>query len=89
MVDQYLITYSFSENDCTFTGNNIMETVAGNSTTHTLTDVQENSDYDISIIARNTAGDSPPAETMETTAIAGTIHTLQVLSISIRAPRTE
>ena len=52
----------------------IMETVSGSSRTHTLTDVQENSDYVISITARNTAGDSPPAMTMETTAIAGILH---------------
>ena len=62
------------ENDCGFSGSNIMETVSGSSRTHTLTDVQENSDYDISIIARNTAGDSPPAMTIETTAIAGILH---------------
>ena len=59
------------ENDCGFSGNDIVETVAGSSRTHTLTDVQENSDFDISITARNTAGDSPPAMTMETTAVAG------------------
>ena len=81
VVDNYLITYSFTENDCGFSGNNIMETVAGSSRTHTLTDVQENSDYVISIIARNTAGDSPPAVTMETTAIAGIANTLSLIYI--------
>ena len=75
-MDNYIITYSFMENDCGFSGNNNMETVSGSSRTHTLTGVQENTDYDISIIARNTAGDSPPAVTMETTAIAGIANTL-------------
>ena len=59
------------ENDCGFAGSNIMEAVSGNSRSHALTNVQENSDYDISIIARNTAGDSPPAVTMETTSTTG------------------
>ena len=72
-VDNYIITYSFVENDCGFSGTNIMVTVDGSSRTRNLV-VQENSDFDISIIARNTAGDSPPAVTMETTAIAGMIH---------------
>ena len=61
------------ENDCGFSGNNIIVTVDGDLRMHTL-DVQENSDFTISIIARNTAGDSPPAMTTETTAIAGMIH---------------
>ena len=65
------------ENDCGFSGTNIMVTVAGSSRTHNL-GVQENSDFDISIIARNTAGDSPPAVTMETTASAGMIHCLNI-----------
>ena len=78
-MDQYLITYSFVENDCGFSGNNIMETVSGSSRTHTLTDVQENSDYVISIIVRNTAGDSPPAVTMETTHIAGIVRIYSAL----------
>ena len=59
------------ENDCGFSGSNLQEQLPGSSRTLTLTDVQENSDYDISIIARNTAGDSPRAITMETTAVAG------------------
>ena len=69
------------ENDCGFaSGRDIDELLPGSSRTHTL-DVQENSDYDISIIARNTAGDSPPAVTMETTAIAGmsSMHLITVL----------
>ena len=69
VVDQYVITYSFMERDCGFSGSD-MVTVDGSSRTHTLT-VQENSDFTISIIARNGAGDSPPATTMETTATAG------------------
>ena len=71
VVHQYLITYSFRENDCAFADGNIQVFANGSSRTHTLTGVEENSDYNISIIARNTAGDSPPAETMETTAVAG------------------
>ena len=75
-MDNYIITYSFMENDCGFSGNNIIVTVDGDLRMHTL-DVQENSDFTIEIIARNTAGDSPPAMTTETTAIAGKIHCLQ------------
>ena len=70
-MDQYLITYSFMENDCGFSGSNHQEQLPGSFRTHNLTGVQENSDYDISITARNTAGDSPPAITMESTAVAG------------------
>ena len=72
VVDQYVITYSFMERDCGFAGNNVMVLVDGSSRTHTLAGVQENSDFTISIIARNGAGDSPPATTMETTTTAGT-----------------
>ena len=72
------------ENDCGFAGNNIMETVDGDLRMHTLTDVPENSDFTISIIARNTAGDSPIAVTMEITAVAGIIYiALAVLNVSL------
>ena len=70
VVDQYLISYSFTEVDCGFSGSAMIQ-VPGTSTQHTLTGLQENSDYVISIIARNTAGDSPPATTRTTTSIAG------------------
>ena len=69
------------ENDCGFSGHNIMETVAGSSRTRTLTGVQENTDYVISIITRNTAGDSLPAMTTETTAVAGILVFLQMVHV--------
>ena len=73
------------ERNCGYAGYNFREMVAGSSRTHTLTGVWENSDYDISIIARNTAGDSPPAMTiMETTATAGKIlHCLLSINVSL------
>ena len=72
-MDQYLITYSFEEIACGFAGNNIEVLVAGSSGAHNLTGVQENSDFTITIRARNAAGDSSPATTMITTEVAGII----------------
>ena len=70
MVAEYVISYTFEEVNCEFDGVDMM-LVPGTSTQHTLTGLQENSEYTISIIARNTAGDSPRATTMATTSVAG------------------
>lgn len=75
IVDQYIITYHFTERDCGFSGgSNIMIPVAGSSRAHTLTGVEENSHYFIRITANNAAGNSPPVLTSLTTSIAGKIN---------------
>lgn len=71
VVDSYLITYTFVEIYCGFTGRNVIRPVAGSFTGHTLHGLEENSEFSISIIARNAAGDSEAAEIMTTTSISG------------------
>jgi len=54
-----------------------MESAPGNSTSHTLSALEENSVYSFSIISRNGSGDSyPPEKANATTDIAGIIYVL-------------
>ena len=55
-------------------GGDNVSTVTGSSRDYTLTGLEENSDFTISITAMNGAGSSPPATTTARTAIAGRIH---------------
>ena len=74
IVDSYIITYSFTIRVCGVTGGSTVM-VGGSSREYTLTDLEENSDYTISITARNEAGDSPPTTTiMATTSRAGNYY---------------
>ena len=74
IVDSYIITYSFTIRVCGVPGGSTVM-VGGSSREYTLTDLEENSDYTISITARNEAGDSPPTTTiMATTSRAGNYY---------------
>ena len=74
IVDSYIITYSFTIRVCGVTGGSTVM-VGGSSREYTLTDLEENSDYTISITARNEAGDSPPTTTiMAATSRAGNYY---------------
>ena len=73
VVDSYQISYSFTMRGCGTPGND--EALApGSSREYTLTGLEENSDFTISITVMNGAGSSPPATTIARTAIAGRIH---------------
>ena len=71
VVDSYLITYSFTVTGCPGVDGNSMMTVSGSSSNHTLTGLEENSVFTISILARNGAGDSEAVGTTTSTLIAG------------------
>ena len=60
VVDSYQISYSFTIRGCGVEGGNV-STVTGSSREYTLTGLEENSDFTISITAMNGAGSSPPA----------------------------
>ena len=73
VVDSYQISYSFTIRRCGIQVNDIALTT-GSSREYTLTELEENSDFTISITAMNGVGSSPPANTTARTAIAGRIH---------------
>ena len=73
VVDSYQISYSFTIRVCENPGNGVTS-APGSSREYTLTGLEENSDFIISITAMNEAGSSPPVTTTARTAIAGRIH---------------
>ena len=73
VVDSYQISYSFAIRGCG-TPVNRVASAPGSSREYTLTGLEENSYFTISITAMNGAGSSPPATTTASTAIAGRIH---------------
>ena len=73
VVDSYQISYSFTIRGCGTPVNDVAS-APGSSREYTLTGLEENSDFIISITAMNGAESSPPATTTARTAIAGGIH---------------
>ena len=71
VIDSYEIIYSFTVNNCSLRGDNVMRSVSGSLRQHNLTGLQEDSEHTIRITARNGAGPSAPAQTTATTPIAG------------------
>ena len=91
-VDSYLINYSFIVTDCPEVNGENVESVCGLSRGHTLTDLKENSHFNISITAINTVENNQTAHIMTTTHTAGRfpcsdgIHTLLINSLYSLAP---
>ena len=72
VVDSYLISYDYELRLCPgFGGNNVMRSTDGSARAFTLTRVEEDSEFTISIIARNAAADSLPAQITTHTPIDG------------------
>ena len=75
-MDSYTISYSYITRGCdgTVIGEDTITGIDGSIRTYSLSNIQENSDFDISITAVNGAGSSPvPARTSSTTLVAGEI----------------
>ena len=72
MVDSFLIAYSFTIRDCDSdeAGMSPWWVVSGDTRNFSLTGLEENSDFVLSILARNSAGDSEVSQTTATTALA-------------------
>ena len=76
VVDSYTISYSYITRGCddTVLGGNTITGIDGSIRTYILSNIDENSDFDISITAVNGVGSSPvPAKTTSTTLVAGEI----------------
>ena len=72
VADSFIILYSFSVIGCRGEDGSAMVQVAGSARSFTLTGLEEDSVFTISILARNAAGDSqPPPAIQVTTDIAG------------------
>ena len=74
VVDSYTISYSYITRGCngTVLGADTITGIDGSIRTYSLSYIEENSDFDISITAVNGAGSSPmPAKTSSTTLVAG------------------
>ena len=73
IVDIFIIVYSYAVRGCPEeNGQNITESVNGSAEALiTLTGLEENADFFISILARNESGDSEPANITLTTLVAG------------------
>ena len=72
VVDSFIISYSFSIIGCDGEDGSARVSVAGSARSFTLTGLEEDSVFTISIYARNTAGDSRPSLAIQiTTDIAG------------------
>ena len=73
-MDSYTISYSYITRGCngTVLGADTITGIDGSIRTYSLSYIEENSDFDISITAVNGAGSSPmPAKTSSTTLVAG------------------
>ena len=76
VVDSYAISYSYITRGCdgTVLGGNTITGIDGSIRTYSLSNLEENSDFSISITAVNGAGSSPvPARISSTTLVAGEI----------------
>ena len=76
VVDSYTISYSYITRGCNgaVLGADTITGIDGSIRTYSLSNIEENSDLDISIRAVNGAGSSPvPARTSSTTLVAGEI----------------
>ena len=76
VVDSYTISYSYTTRECdgTVLGSDTITGIDGSIRVYSLSNIEENSDFDISITAVNGAGRSPvPARTYSTTLVAGEI----------------
>ena len=74
VVDSYTIYFHYITRGCdgTVLGGNAITGIDGSIRTYSLSNIEENSDFDISISAVNGAGSSPvPARTSSTTQVAG------------------
>ena len=77
VMDSYQISYSFTIRGCGVeVGGDNVSTVNGSSREYTLTRLEENSDFTISITAMNGAGSSPPANTTARTLTNGKFYSL-------------
>ena len=66
-MDSYTISYSYITRGCngTVLGGDTINGIDGSIRTYSLSNIEENSDFDISITAMNGAGSSPvPARTL-------------------------
>ena len=75
-MDSYTISYSYITRGCNGTalGGDTITGIDGSIRTYSLSNIEENSDFDISISAVNGAGSSPmPARATSTTLVAGEI----------------
>ena len=76
VVDSYTISYSYITRGCngTVLGEDTIIGIDGHIRTYSLSNIEENSDFDISITAVNGAGSSPvPAKISSPTLVAGEI----------------
>ena len=86
VVDSYTISYSFVTRGCdgTVLGGDTITGIDGSIRAYILSNLEENSDLEISITAVNGAGSSPvPARISSTTLVAGEIFMpISILSFS-------
>ena len=84
VVDSFIISYSFSIFGCPGEDGSAMVLVAGSARSFTLTGLQEDSVFTISIQAVNAAGDSRPSAANQIfTDIAGRPHLLAALLVEV------
>ena len=84
VVDSYTISYSYVTRGCdgTVLGSDTISGKDGSIRAYSLSNIEENSDFDISITAVNGAGSSPvPARTSSTTLVAGGIFMPTILIV--------
>ena len=80
-MDSFTISYSYVTRGCdgTIYGWDTITGIDGSIRTYSLSNVEENSDFDISITAVNGVGNSSvPAKISSTTLVAGEIFMLQL-----------
>ena len=86
VVDSFTISYSFVTRGCdsSVLGWDTITGIDGSIRAYSLSNIEENSDYDISFTAVNGAGSSPvPARISSTTLVAGEIFmTISIFSFS-------
>ena len=71
MVESYIISYTFSINGCSGDGSNMITLNDGTTRQYTISGVEEDARFTISITAINEAGSSNPVTIMTTTLTAG------------------
>ena len=77
MVESYIISYTFSINGCPGEdGTRMIPLSDGTTRQYTISGVEEDARYTISITAMNGAGSNNPATIMTTTPIAGRYHNI-------------
>ena len=69
----YLITYNYTVRGCGATGSS-SRVIAGDTRELSLSPIEENTDYIVSIRARNDSGESESVSVMTTTLMAGKIE---------------